>query len=84
MHNSKHDMGLIFDELYRVLKPGGHLYSELSKDGDFENPFQLTRLKENELKAALGKFDHIEINYTSLTKDHGTKELINYLVEAKK
>jgi len=79
-HNSKEDIYSIYEEIFRVLKKNGRLYSILLKKGNFH--VLKTKLKEFEVKEALNMYKKIEINYISTTINNATEEYISYLIDA--
>lgn len=81
-HNTRKDISLILQEVYRTLIPGGKFFSIMVKEG--ENGFLVTKLSESELKKELSRFNSYEINYSSHTKSHGSELSMAYVIEAEK
>ncbi len=79
-HNPREDVSLILLEVYRILKPGGKLFSTMLKQGPHD--FLVTRLSEKELRKELSIFSSYEINYSSLTVNHGQDGHVGYIIEA--
>lgn len=81
-HNSKKDIELIFNEVYRVLKPNGRFYSIMAKTKN--NDFYMELLDKEDIERITSKFKDLEINYISRTQNNGQTTNSRFLIEVSK
>lgn len=79
-HNTKENISIIHNEIFRVLKDGGKFYSIMVKNGD--NGFFMELLNEEEVKSSLSNYSKVKIDYLSKTTDGGKMIHENFLIEA--
>ena len=72
----------IFDEIYRVLKPGGYLFSIFAEKAEYEQ--MVTCLTEEQIKSLAQKFDFLQLDYRE--ESSGNKSYIakTHLILARK
>jgi len=85
-HNAPAEAKRILDEVYRVTKPGGFVFSMfLQSDRSLSAPgFVTTRLAESELRSLFKKFEVIDIDEHYYTENSKKKSITFSLVTAQK
>ena len=81
-HNRLEEIKLIFDEVLRVLKPGGVFYSALVESADFQ--VLTTYLQEDQVRGLAKKFSRCSVDYVIQTdNDQREKMKTNRLLAEK-
>ncbi|MCJ8320017.1 MAG: class I SAM-dependent methyltransferase [Colwellia sp.] len=78
--NSKEDIVKIYNEILRLLKPGGRFFSVFKKTGD--NGFETSLHTDQEIHKLLVPFSDYSIDYYSLTMNNQESELSAFLISA--
>jgi ubiquinone/menaquinone biosynthesis C-methylase UbiE len=85
-HNSQSEFRTILDEIQRVLRPGGHLFSMiLEEDNDLSaREFFTTRVNREKIARSFSGFNKVSVDHYYYTENDDTRSIKFFLVEADK
>ena len=85
-HNSPPEVDKILEEIWRVLRPGGHLFSMiLEEDNDLSaKEFVTSRFNKEKITRLFSRFNNLEIDHYYYTEGSATRSIRFLLVCADK